>query len=134
MVKTFEEKTKELTDSEKGIKVHVVEVLKKAKGKKKAKKSYNICSSATYEYALASGEFVELTPVRLRKIIHDIRIKGELLGLCASNNGYFVANSEKEIDDCILSLEQRERSIKEVRTALQEQKNVLYNDTSKAGK
>ena len=48
-----------------------------------------------------------LNPVKLRKIIQVIRLRGDIGYLCSSNKGYYLASNIQELDDCIESLEQR---------------------------
>jgi len=63
---------------------------------------------------------------RLRKIINYIRVKNLIIGLMATSNGYYIAESKSEMIDYIDSLKGRENAIKAVRVAMENQMNVMY--------
>ena len=64
---------------------------------------------------------VKVTDIRVRKIIHAIRIHGVVKCLVATSLGYYISTNAREVQKCIDSLAQRERSINEVREALDKQ-------------
>jgi hypothetical protein len=103
MLKNFEEITKELNDYEKDVLYPIVIAgLTRHVGKDKAISGKEICNALNQKM---NGP--KLVGPRLRKIIQAIRITGDLGLVCSTRNGYFVAQTEKEIDDCIHSLQQR---------------------------
>ena len=55
---------------------------------------------------------IRLTEVRLRKFCNHIRVNG-ILPVIATSNGYFVSWDKQVIQDQIISLEQRARSIQD---------------------
>lgn len=112
MIKGFEKETAELNDYERTTLLPlVVDALSNAIGKQKAVKSGEIVF-----HLKNSGHNND--SARIRKIVHEIRMKGYIKNLMATSQGYFIAETKKEIDTYIQSLRQRENSIKEIRSAL----------------
>ena len=58
---------------------------------------------------------------RLRKIINHIRINGMVIGLIATSDGYYIAETRKELEVYLKSLEGREGAIHAVRKSLERQ-------------
>ena len=113
MIKGFEDYTYELTPKELNILDNLIKGLSNKIGKGKAVTSTIICKS------------LNITAPRLRKLINYIRISNQLPGLCSSKNGYFVAESLKEIEDYIISLKQRIKSQVDVLNCIEKQ-TVLW--------
>lgn len=65
---------------------------------------------------------------RLRKIINHIRNNDIIPGLVSNSNGYYVATSADEIDDCISSLQGRVDAIQSNIDALKRQRDNNYNN------
>lgn len=65
---------------------------------------------------------------RLRKIINHIRNNDIIPGLVSNSNGYYVATSADEIDDCITSLQGRVDAIQSNIDALKRQRDNNYNN------
>lgn len=63
---------------------------------------------------------------RLRKIINHIRNNDIIPGLVSNSNGYYVATSADEIDDCISSLQGRVDAIQSNIDALKRQRDNNY--------
>lgn len=61
---------------------------------------------------------------KIRKLIHHIRVSGLVKQVVASSVGYYIATSKGEFLEYIESLNQRARSIDEVRVALEGQMNA----------
>jgi len=59
--------------------------------------------------------------IKVRKIIHELRVHGVVKRLVATSKGYYISSNPSEIEDCIDSLAQRQRSIQEVQDAMQSQ-------------
>ena len=95
MLKGFEKLTEELNEYELSIVPNIVKGIGARSGKENAVNSEKICKK------------MNITPVRLRKIIHFIRINGLLYGLCSSSKGYYTAKGLNELEDCITSLKQK---------------------------
>lgn len=118
MLKNFEEITKELNDYEKNVLYPVIIAgLSRHKGKDSAISGKEICNALNQKM---NGP--KLVGPRLRKIIQAIRITGELGLVCSTRNGYFVAETEQEIDECIHSLQQRVNQQQRIIDALKWQK------------
>lgn len=56
---------------------------------------------------------------RMRKVIHYIRVKGLIIDLIATSNGYFRSNDSNEIANFIKSCRQRANSFNEVANAIE---------------
>jgi len=109
MLTGFEKLTKELNDDELNKVDTIVKGLGARIGKNNAITSSRICDK------------MNLTAVRLRKIIHFIRINGLLFGLCSNSKGYYMASNLQEFEECIISLKQRIRSQVDVLNELEKQ-------------
>ena len=101
MIQGFSEQTKPLTDYEdKVILPLIVQGLHGKVGKYKACK---------------------IDSPRIRKIINHIRLSGMVIGLIATSEGYYIAETRKELEDYLRSLEGREGAIHAVRKSLEKQ-------------
>lgn len=109
MLKGFENLTHELNESEINKVGTIIKGIGARTGKENAITGSIIC------------EKMNLHPVRLRKIIHFIRLHNLLFGLCSNSKGYYVAKDLKEFEDCIISLKQRIRSQVDVLNSLEQQ-------------
>ena len=116
MLKGFEKLTNELTDDELKKVPRIVSGLSKRIGKDNAVTSQIICDK------------MELIGVRLRKIIHFIRVNNLLSGLCSNSKGYYVAKNIKELEDNNKSLQQRIASQIEVLNSLEKQ-TIMFGGT-----
>jgi hypothetical protein len=112
MILGFEEQTHNLTDYEKDVVLPaIVSFLRDKKGKERAVKNEEI------SYTLSST----IKPARIRKILHVIRVSGELPGIVASSKGYYIADTEEEWEAYLYGLHQRIRHITELEAALENQ-------------
>lgn len=110
MIQGFSEQTKPLTDYEdKVILPLIVQGLHGKVGKSKA-----MCS-ALKSYGC------KIDSPRIRKIINHIRLSGMVIGLIATSEGYYIAETRKELEDYLRSLEGREGAIHAVRKSLEKQ-------------
>ena len=113
---TFEEQTFDITEHEQSFVLpRLIALLKTRKGKEAAMTSTKIY------------EALNITPVRLRKLIGFIRYKNLMIGLCSSGNGYFVAINKAEFETCIISLRQRLAKQQLVVDAMTDQYNQWFN-------
>lgn len=109
------EQTKPLTDYEdKVILPLIVQGLHGKVGKSKAITNKAMCS-ALKSYGC------KIDSPRIRKIINHIRLSGMVIGLIATSEGYYIAETRKELEDYLRSLEGREGAIHAVRKSLEKQ-------------
>lgn len=95
MLRGYENITYEITDAEKEIVPVLIKGLINRTGKNNAVNSSKIEKS------------LNLSGVRLRKLIGYIRTNDLIFGLCSTSRGYFVASNIDELESCIISLKQR---------------------------
>ena len=62
----------------------------------------------------------------VRRVINHIRCAGIIPCVASSQKGFFVASNEREITDCIYTLESLADSIQEVIEALKSQRFIKY--------
>ena len=91
MIKGFEHITFELTKDEMNLLQTIIKGLITKKGKANAITGIKIC------------EAMNIDPSRLRKMISYIRVNDLIFGLCSSSNGYYIAETLIELDDCCIS-------------------------------
>jgi hypothetical protein len=116
MLKGFEKLTEELTEQELKIVPEIVRGIGSRTGKKNAVCSKIICDK------------MGIIPVRLRKIIHFIRVNNLVSGLCSNSKGYYIAANLKELENNNISLKQRIASQVEILNAL-EQQTIMFGGT-----
>ena len=105
MLKNFEEITKDLQAYEtKVVMPLIAKGMNQKIGKENAISGNKICDSMNKSGLLHN---YKLNPVRLRKIMGALRLTGKVMYLCSGKNGYYIAGTTLELDDCIESLEQR---------------------------
>lgn len=108
MIQGFSEQTKPLTDYEdKVILPLIVQGLHGKVGKYKAITNKAMCSALkSYGCKIDSPR---------------IRLSGMVIGLIATSEGYYIAETRKELEDYLRSLEGREGAIHAVRKSLEKQ-------------
>jgi hypothetical protein len=116
MLRGFEKLTDELTDDELKKVPRIVSGIGKRIGKENSVTSNIICNK------------MDLIGVRLRKIIHFIRINNLVSGLCSNSKGYYIAKNIQELEDNNKSLQQRIASQIEVLNALEKQ-TIMFGGT-----
>lgn len=122
MLKGFEQQTSPLNDYELGTLLPLI-----IRGlRTKVGAGMVIAGSTIVRKMKAAG--YKLDGPRLRKIINHIRANDLIIGLVSTGNGYFVATSADEIDDCISSLQGRVDAIQSNIDALKRQRDNNYNN------
>jgi hypothetical protein len=109
MINGFKIETKELTEKEFSIVPDMIELLINRIGKEKAIKNKDII------FQMQLRGFRSITPVRVRKLIHYIRVNKLVENLVATSSGYHIAQDREELESFVKSLQQRINSIDEVR-------------------
>jgi len=105
MITNFEEITVGLSHVEATVVLpKVIELLKYRKGKDNAITNKKIRNLLT-----AMGH--EVHPAQIRKMIHQIRMKGLVNNLLASAKGYYVSSDKEEIEKYVTSLRERAAAI-----------------------
>jgi hypothetical protein len=113
MITGFETITQELTDYEKDTLVPIlVRGFHQMVGKKNAYTNIQ-CTKKL----ISMGH--ECNDARFRKLVHYIRQNHLVPGLIGTKCGYYKAANKEELSEYLDSLKERERSINEVRTALE---------------
>jgi hypothetical protein len=116
MIKNFENITYELTPKE----LELVElVMNGFNGYRKDSpiKAPEICAGMN-KYLSENNIKMKFTSVRLRKFVNYIRANS-LLPLIATSKGYYVTDSQDEIDSCVESLKNRANGILEAAKGLE---------------
>ena len=106
MITNFEEFTGELTeyDAEKVLPLLDYYISTVARGK-----DNSITNARLVE--LCASEGVKTSGPRVRKIIHEIRVRGIINNLLATSKGYYVSDDPDEVDVYIKSCKERISSI-----------------------
>lgn len=120
MITGFEKFTTELTSKEIKIAEIVAQALSKRIGKNKIVTNGQMCKG------LLSKKGIKISEVRIRKIIHELRVKDKIKCLIATANGYYICNEIADLRVYVNSLQQRINSIEEIKTALNKQLNEFY--------
>jgi hypothetical protein len=107
MVIGFEEYTASLSEGEVAIAEWLATELPKYVGKKKAVSNHRIRWILFEKHGI-------VTPARVRKLINYIRINCLVANLIANNAGYYVAETQEEVETYVHSLRQRAASIMHV--------------------
>lgn len=120
MISGFIDETQPLTDYEKEVLLPImIQGLIGKQGKNLAVKNWWICKCL-------KEKGYKITEARVRKLINHIRINGMVIGLIATSDGYYIADSIDEVRSYISSLKGREEAIKAVRISLERQMNTMY--------
>lgn len=115
MLQGFEDYTAPLSEYEKDTLLPLfVTIFQQSVGADKA-----ITNKTLVKHFRANG--LKLSDARTRKIINHIRIHNLVPRLVASSRGYYVTNSQDELDNFVASLLGREQAIRAVRVAMQKQ-------------
>lgn len=104
MIVGFEEFTIELNDKEKVIAERIAVGLRHRIGKK------NAITNKQIRLKL-SAEGHRLADATIRKMVQYIRQHGIVKRVCSTSNGYFVAETDEELNNWITSMKQRGKSI-----------------------
>jgi hypothetical protein len=107
MINGFEETTEPLTDDELRIMDIIVTHIANKIGRSNAVTNQKICDGVNGSCQPQR----KLTPPRLRKIIHRIRVEKRVRNLIAFHGGYYVSNDPQEIEHYKRGLKNRAASI-----------------------
>lgn len=119
MIEGFEKQTKELTDYERNILLPIMcKCFKNHQGKENAITNSLICEKMT-----AKG--YDVSEVRVRKIINQIRTYHLVPRLMATNQGYYITDDPAELNTYLQSLIGRRNAIQEVIDAVKIQYDEL---------
>lgn len=121
MLPGFEIETRPLTEEEKKLLPRIIYGLSKRIGVESAISNRKICETL-------SKKGIEVTEVRIRKIINHIRMRNLVPGLLANGKGYYVSCDPVEVKKYIESLSGREKAIRGVRESTQK---YLWEITTK---
>ena len=115
MIKGFEEFTAELNDYElRTLLPAVYHGMITKLGKEKAISSSEVVKAMNHHG-------LKITAPRLRKIMHIIRVSGMIPGILGTSKGYFIARTNDEYLDYLVSINQRLEHIQSLRDALTKQ-------------
>lgn len=114
MLHGFEKQTAPLTAEEKILVPILIDILQYHQGIEKAIISKDICT-LLLPHTKTFGKPITIGGGRLRKMINYIRIHGLLIGLVASNRGYYITHKPQELNMYIRSLMGREAAIRNLR-------------------
>lgn len=119
MIKGFEDITHELTDDERKLLQAFVNGLKSKRGKQ------NAVSNKTIRQKFEDNWKMKIPDARVRKLINHIRINDLVPLLCSTSKGYFVAQSNEEVNDYLTGLKQRISAQQAVHDAIEKQYKKL---------
>jgi len=120
MIQGFEQQTAPLNDYEKDVLLPVI-----VRGLlKRVGKSRRVSGTAIIDGMNAAH--YRLDGPRLRKIINHIRANDIIPCLVSNAQGYFVASTASEIDECIASLQGRVDATQAIIRALQRQRQIKF--------
>lgn len=124
MIKKFEDETQPLTEYEEKTLVPVfIRGLITKVGKDNAITNSQIVKAM-------KGANYKVSDTRVRKIINHIRINGLVNGLIATSGGYYIATSEKELQEYEESLLGRESAIRAVRLSMAKQRIEMFRKST----
>jgi hypothetical protein len=136
MIRTFEEYTKELSEDERLYIIRrILHILTLAIGKEKSVTNKQIMRDINVNNPIPVSKelkgnngntgFVvvnlKTSEPRIRHMIHILRVTDTLPLLVATSFGYYISNEKEEIETYIGSIEDRLRSIYDIRRALKRQ-------------
>jgi len=120
MITNFENQTKELNEYELDTLLPII-----VKGLNNKKGKDNSITNVVMCKALKERGY-KISDVRLRKIIHHIRVNNIIPLLLATSKGYYISMDTLEISDYVKSLDERINSIMIIRDSLHYQaKNII---------
>jgi hypothetical protein len=115
MITNFENYTSELTKYEQEtVKPMVIDQLFFRNEKHKAITNKEICINLEFKG-------VKTHPTRVRKIIHEIRVLGDIKYIISTQKGYYKTKDENAVKTYLKSLYERVNSINEIRYAIEMQ-------------
>lgn len=128
MIRNFEEYTHNMTMAEKKyILPQIIRILSLAIGKEKAITNNQIIENIILPSINEYPESLNLNMSRIRHIIHVLRVSDMIPFLVASSKGYYISNNKDEIETYIKSIDDRLKSIYQIRKALRRQTKNFPN-------
>lgn len=122
MIKNFDTETAALNDYEQTILLPIfLRSLRLKVGRQNAVTSAHIIERLKAKYLT-----MQLTGARVRKIVNYIRNHDLVCGLIATDKGYYIAESEQEMDEYVESLRGREDAIRAVRESMERQRRKMF--------
>lgn len=82
--------------------------------------------SSTMMIAAARKAGFHMTGIEVRRIVNHIRVNAVLPCLASNGNGYFIAATRRDMDDCITGIRGRIAAMEEVIEALSAQRDVRF--------
>lgn len=123
MITNFDKYTYELTDYERDtLAPFIAETIKKRRTRETAITNKRIRYFIKLSFDKVVGGYC------IRKIVHNLRITGQVPNLLSTSNGYYVSSDEEEIRQYLESLRERCNSIEAVIRALKEQLAAKHGD------
>jgi len=104
MIINWEEYTHELTEHEKKIVPRIIQGIVKKVGKQNAITNKDICKRLNHEGYKISGP-------RVRKIFNFIRSEAIIRNIVATSDGYYIATTQKDLDEYRVSIHARAEAI-----------------------
>lgn len=120
MIQGFEQQTQPLNDYERGTLLPLI-----IRGLETKVGAANVIAGSTIVRKMCALGY-KLDGPRLRKIINHIRTSDYIPGLVSTSQGYFVATTASEIDECIVSLQGRVDATQAIIRALQRQRQIKF--------
>lgn len=139
MIRNFEEYTSQMSDEEKTyVLPKIIQILSLAIGKENAVRNSDIIKEINYsnrDFVVTVNsnekqkvtEHIKTSPARVRHMIHVLRASDTIPFLVASAKGYYISNDKDEIEKYIKSIDDRLRSIYQIRKALRRQTKNFPN-------
>lgn len=126
MIRNFEEYTGELSEDEaKYILPRLLKILTLAIGKEKAITNKKIIKDFVNNPIVQTdnGEYksIKTSEPKIRHMIHILRVSDTIPFLIATSNGYHISNDKTEIETYMGSIDDRLRSIYDIRRCLKRQ-------------
>jgi len=113
MIDGFEEYTFKLTDEEQRLLPYLRAVIRRHVGEEQAATAGQLSREVRDRYSVPGIE-----GPRMRKLIHNIRVSGDIEKLVASSRGYYIATTDEEVKQYAESLRERAAAILAVRKSL----------------
>ena len=127
MLSGWEEETSPLTDEEKQWAEFIARIINKYHIGKE-----NACTSTRIIDGIEKNFDVRIGPVRVRKMIHEIRVTRQCKRLISSSKGYYIATDPMDQKRYIESLTQRIEAIQRIKDAAEEDLKVWTTGQQKS--
>jgi len=128
MITGFEEETQPLTDKE----LQYAEFIGKIFTTNKHFKTNKVSANKLCDFLKRRFKLKAFTEARLRKCINHLR-RNEIAPIASDNRGYWQAQSEQEVNNCIKSLEERIGAMQVAIDGLRQMKK-MFNKQPKDGR